>query len=58
MLFLRFFFAFSMPSPCISYAFLCFSYAFPVIFIVGQGLYIARYLGDDAGKEPEAKKHE
>jgi intracellular septation protein len=33
-------------------------YAFPVIFIVGQGLYIARYLGDDAGKEPEAKKHE
>ncbi len=31
-------------------------YAFPVVFIVGQGLYISRYLGDEAPKDPEAKK--
>jgi intracellular septation protein len=33
-------------------------YAFPVIFIVGQGLYIARFIGDDANKEPEIKNHD
>jgi intracellular septation protein len=28
-------------------------YAFPILFIVGQGLYIARYLKDDASGPPE-----
>jgi intracellular septation protein len=28
-------------------------YAFPIIFIVGQGLYIARYLKDDSSGPPE-----
>jgi intracellular septation protein len=31
-------------------------YAFPLIFIVGQGLYIARYIQDDESKDAPAKE--
>lgn len=31
-------------------------YAFPVVFIIGQGLYISRFLGDDSDKAEKANK--
>lgn len=31
-------------------------YAFPVIFIIGQGLYISRFINDDTSKNQETKE--